>query len=188
MIITIYRIGGKTAVATLFFLLFVGCTFRSPFKEPPLPGKAIPLIDADGLNQLLQQQRGKVILIDFWATWCAPCMQLFPHTVEIHKRWADQGLAVVGISLDDPADESTVRRFLAEKEADFSNFISRFGAGAQSVGDFNIEGGALPYLRLYDRRGNQLKSFGGDKPVYPQEIDQAVQEALNQSAVPLVAE
>ena len=107
-------------------------------------------------------------------------MELFPHTVEIHQRWADQGLAVLGISLDDPSDESTVRRFLTEKKADFSNFISRYGPSAQSAGVFNIEGGGIPYIRLYDRQGNPLRSFGGDKPVYPQEIDQAVQEALNQ--------
>lgn len=170
----------KTPWLLLLVFLLIGCTTRAPVKELPLSGGKIPLIDADGLSKLLQQHRGEVILIDFWATWCPPCMQLFPHTVEIHKRWADQGLAVVGISMDDPADEITVRQFLAEKEADFSNYISRFGASAKSAGDFNIEGGGIPYLRLYDRQGNPLKSFGGDKPVYPQEIDQAVQEALDQ--------
>jgi len=120
-----------------------------------------------------------VILVDFWATWCPPCLKLFPHTVELHQRLADRGLVVVSISLDDPSDDSAVQRFLIEKGADFPSFISRFGASATSAEVFNIEGGGIPYLRLYNRQGEPLRSFGGDKPFDPLEIDQAVEEALN---------
>ncbi len=127
----------------------------------------------------LNEHPGKVVLVDFWATWCPPCVQLFPHTVELDKRWGDQGLMVVGVNLDDPSDESVVRRFLAQKGANFPNFMSRFGASAQSAEAFEIPGSAIPFLRIYDRRGKLAKTFGGDKPVDPQEIDQAVEEAIS---------
>jgi len=147
--------------------------------EPPFPGEKLQLIDADGLAQFVDQHRGKVVLIDFWATWCPPCLQLFPHTVELHKRWADRGLVVAAVSLDDPSDDSTVRRFLAAKGADFTNFISRFGTSGQSAEEFNITGGGIPFLHIYDRHGKLLKTLGGDKPVDPQKIDQTIEEALN---------
>ena len=95
-------------------------------------------IDAAGLAQFVDQHPSKVVLIDFWATWCLPCVQLFPHTVELHKHWADRGLVVAAISLDDPSDESTVRRFIAKNGADFPNFISRFGPSSQSAEAFDI--------------------------------------------------
>ena len=116
-------------------------------------GKNCNSIDAAGLAQFVDQHPGKVVLIDFWATWCPPCVQLFPHTVELHKRWADRGLVVAAVSLDDPSDESLVRRFLAKKGADFPNFISRFGPSSQSAEAFDITGSAIPFLRIYDRQG-----------------------------------
>ena len=136
-------------------------------------------IDAAGLAQFVGEHPGKVVLVDFWATWCPPCVQLFPHTVELHKRWADRGLAVVGVNLDDPSDESYVRRFLAQKGADFPNFISRFGASAESAKAFDIRGDGIPFIRIYDRQGKIFKTLGGDKPVDPEQIDQAVEDALN---------
>ncbi|MGD0516985.1 MAG: TlpA disulfide reductase family protein [Thermoguttaceae bacterium] len=147
-------------------------------------GEKLPSIDADGLAKFVAQHRGKVVLIDFWATWCPPCAQLFPHTVELHKRWADRGLAVAAVSLDDPSEEPIVRRFLAAKGANFPNFISRFGASEQSAEAFDIKGGGIPFLRIYDRQGKLLNTLGGDKPVDPQEIDRAVQEALSREYPP----
>jgi thiol-disulfide isomerase/thioredoxin len=142
-------------------------------------GEKLQLIDAEGLSQFVDLHPGKVVLIDFWATWCPPCVKMFPHTVELHKRWADRGLTVAAVSLDDPSDESIVRRFLIEKGADFPNFISRFGPSSQSVEAFDITGSAIPFLRIYDRQGKLIKTLGGDKPVDPQDIDQAVEEAIN---------
>ncbi len=170
----------KSTLSLLLVFLCLCCTACPSVKKFPLPGEEIPLIDAQGLTEFIQQHQGKVILIDFWATWCRPCVELFPHTVELHERWAQRGLVVVGISLDDPADGITVWQFLEEKKATFPNFISRFGPSAKSASDFEIQGGGIPYLRLYDRQGKPLKSFGGNMPVYLQEIDQAVEDALDQ--------
>jgi len=112
----------------LLALALLGCTAINGCLESS--GEKMQPIDAAGLAQFVDQHPGKVVLIDFWATWCPPCVQMFPHTVELSNRWADRGLVVAAVSLDDPADESVVRRFLAEKGAYFPNFISRFGQAA----------------------------------------------------------
>ncbi|MGA2797062.1 MAG: TlpA disulfide reductase family protein [Thermoguttaceae bacterium] len=166
-----------TIIPWLLALALLGCTAINGCVKSS--GEKMQPIDAVGLAKFVDQHPGKVVLIDFWATWCPPCVQLFPHTVELHKRWADRGLVVAAVSLDDPSDESVVRRFLAEKGADFPNFISRFGASAQSAEAFDITGSSIPYLRIYDRHGKLYKTLGGDKPVDPKEIDQILEEVLS---------
>jgi thiol-disulfide isomerase/thioredoxin len=169
----------KNVLALFLVLLIVGFIAWATLIKRSLSGEIIQPIDADGLTRFVAQNRGKIVLIDFWATWCPPCVRLFPHTVELHKRWAQSGLVVAGVNLDDLSDESAVRRFLTEKGADFPNFISRFGASSESAEAFEITGGGIPFLRIYDRQGKLLKTFGGDKPVDVQKIDQAVEEAVN---------
>jgi thiol-disulfide isomerase/thioredoxin len=169
----------KNVPAMFLILLLVGYIAWAMLIQVLTPGEKTQPIDANGLAQFVDRNQGKVVLIDFWATWCPPCVQLFPHTVELHKRWAQRGLVVATVSLDDPSDDSAVRRFLAGKGADFPNFISRFGASGRSAEAFDIPGGAIPFLRIYDRNGKPLISLGGDKPVDPQLIDQAVEAALN---------
>jgi thiol-disulfide isomerase/thioredoxin len=166
----------KTVLALLLFCI-IGCSSHTSPDQSSWTGDSIPLIDAKDLNQLLDQNRGKVVLVDFWATWCPGCLKLFPHTVELYKRLSDKGLMVVGISLDDQSDRVSVKSFLSMTNPAFPNYISRFGTSSQSVDTFNIEGG-LPYLRLYDRQGKVLQSFGGDKPILTLDIDDAVEEAL----------
>jgi hypothetical protein len=89
----------------------------------------------------------------------------------------------MSISLDDPKQPAPVLEFLQQAGADFPNFISRYGVGSQVVEAFGIRGGAIPFLKLYDRRGNLRKVFGGDEPVNPDAVDRAVQALLDEASV-----
>src|SRR5882672_7579470 len=71
------------------------------------------LIDAQGYQKLVEQFRGKPLLVTFWATWCEPCRHEYPMLNELAKQYAPQGLKVVGVSLDDDGDLILMRRFLA---------------------------------------------------------------------------
>jgi thiol-disulfide isomerase/thioredoxin len=136
-------------------------------------------IDSQQLDRLVESHRGRVVLVDFWATWCPPCVALFPHTVELSRRYADRGLSVLTVSLDDPGDEAAVGRFLAEHEATTTeNFLARNGASSQTVAEFEIEGGSIPCLKVYDRHGELRATISGN---YPDEIDRAVEEWLNKT-------
>jgi thiol-disulfide isomerase/thioredoxin len=162
-------------------LLLGGCSDPSP---PPGGSEQVQLaaIDETALAKVLEGHRGKVVLVDFWATWCAPCMELFPHTVQLHKRFADRGLTVISVSFDDPdEDRAAALEFLAKQGATFQNFISPYGAGTQSAEAFELEAG-LPQMNLYDRQGRLHKSFGGKSgTVDPQELDRAVEELLGET-------
>jgi peroxiredoxin len=73
-----------------------------PSEHPLAPDFSIPAID--GQNVKLSSYRGKVVLLDFWATWCAPCRQEVPYFIQLQDRYRDRGLQIIGISMDDTPD------------------------------------------------------------------------------------
>jgi thiol-disulfide isomerase/thioredoxin len=63
-----------------------------------------PVVDADGLQRLVASYHGKVVLLDFWATWCVPCVQGLPELARLQKRFGDRRFQVIAVSFDDPKD------------------------------------------------------------------------------------
>jgi len=187
--------------------LLIGCAERPPAPESPSqsassaspgatdfhptkaasgtdgdsPRQAIEIrsIDEKDLAQLLAQRRGKVALVDFWATWCLPCVDLLPHTVELHRDLSQRGLDVILVSLDDPESEGEVFRVLISKGVRFDAFISRYGTSPRSMEAFGIPDGSLPHLRLYDRQGRERQAFNAGQ-FQAADIDRVVKELLDQ--------
>jgi thiol-disulfide isomerase/thioredoxin len=156
-------------------LLLAGCSANSPSASGPPPST----IDAPGLARLLKQHRGQVVLVDFWATWCGPCVRLLPHAIELQRRFRDRGLAVITVSLDDPADGETVRKFLERSGAATENYLAAYGVGSEAMSAFGIADGAIPHVRIYDAEGRLLRTFAsGRRPIDPQAIESAVEEIL----------
>ena len=136
---------------------------------------SVEIMDEARFADVLERRRGKVVLIDYWATWCKPCRELFPHAVELHRRLAAEGLVVIAISLDDPEDESKVQKWLTANGASFENYISRYGTGTRSAEVFDVPSG-VPYLQLYDRDGEISRTFAA--PIDPELVDKAIEELL----------
>src|SRR5919109_1206084 len=74
-------------------------------KNPKAANLNFVLKDASGKDFNLASQKGKVILLDFWATWCPPCKVEIPWFVEFQQKYGPRGFIVVGVSVDDPADK-----------------------------------------------------------------------------------
>ncbi|MCH9793369.1 MAG: redoxin family protein, partial [Planctomycetes bacterium] len=110
----------------MLIILTLGCSSQESSQSPSIteenpsqsaeanspeikPGKTVEITlietDVNGFNELLEKQKGKVILVDFWATWCIPCVKNFHHTVEWNKKFADQGLTVISVSMDESDPE-----------------------------------------------------------------------------------
>jgi len=149
-----------TAIAGVILLGAV-TTFAAP--QAKAPGDP-PMIDAQGFQTILQQNRGKALLVNFWATYCEPCRDEYPMLNELAKQYAPKGLQVVGVSMDDDGDLILMRRFLARYKPIFPNYRKTAGAEAafrQSV----LAGwtGSMPVSVFYAKDGRQVTHFIGEK-------------------------
>jgi len=131
-----------------------------------------PLIDTQGYQKILQQYKGKPLLVNFWATWCEPCRDEYPMLNELAKQYAPEGLKVVGVSMDQDGDLILMRRFLARYKPVFPNYRKRKEAKAEDeafpervMAGWN---GALPASVFYAKDGTQAGHFvgGRDRETY----------------------
>jgi thiol-disulfide isomerase/thioredoxin len=157
-------------------LALAGC---QPSAAPPSATAAnnIKLVQTDGkaLGELIESHKGKVVLVDYWATWCGPCVEAFPHTVALAKKHREAGLVAIAVSFDQLDDQPKVSEFLARQGADFDTLISKYdGVNQQAANDFDVE--ALPQYRLYDRQGKLKQKWEGASD----EIDQQIEELLSE--------
>lgn len=90
-------------LAAVFVAVACAAASLSAQKNELKPAKLnFSFKDTSGKNVSLSNFKGKVILLDFWATWCVPCKQEIPGFIELQKKFGDRGLQIVGMSVDDP--------------------------------------------------------------------------------------
>lgn len=147
----------------------------------------VEVVDVAGYEAAIAEQKGKVVLVDFWATWCLPCMERFPETVAWSNEHEAEGLQVISVSMDSPDDIDSVKEFLGEQKADFRHLMSQWGVGLKSMENFKIQGGGVPYYRLYDREGTLRYEFSGSSESYEnvealEQIEPRMKELLAEPA------
>lgn len=128
----------------LLFLLF-GCgkeKEESTFSSAP----NFTLQTLDGQEVTLSKLKGKVILLDFWATWCGPCRESIPHLIQLYKTYQKDGLEVIGMNVE-KGEMDTVRRFV--KSIDIPYPITLSPDEVQR--DYRVSG--LPTTILIDKQG-----------------------------------
>jgi thiol-disulfide isomerase/thioredoxin len=190
------------AAAALSAAAIVGCGSGAPANQsssqvstsggaplsdaPAAPAIDLHAIDRPAFDAAVAERRGNVVLVDFWATWCLPCLAQLPHTAELAASRADDGLSVMTVSLDEPADAQRAGKTLAARfgAAPGGHYISAAGGGPQAIDDFEIEGGSAPHYKLYDRAGKLRQTFGVDPSAERQftagDIDAAVAALLEE--------
>lgn len=124
----------------------------APSVSQNLIGSARPafsLPDLDGQPHHIKEWDGKVVLVNFWAAWCPPCRREMPGFIELQEQYADQGLQIVGVAID---EHEAVQNFVDTLGVNYPVLIGQVDAGriAESYGDHM---GALPYSILLDREG-----------------------------------
>jgi cytochrome c biogenesis protein CcmG, thiol:disulfide interchange protein DsbE len=104
------------------------------------------LTNLSGQHFRLSDYRGKVVVLDFWATWCDPCKQEIPHFIEMQNKYASQGLQVLGVSMDD--DEPPVRQFQQQFKMNYPVALGNAKLADQYGGILG-----LPITFVIDRNG-----------------------------------
>lgn len=89
-------------------VLYAWSTSTHPPSPPSIHELVLP--DVEGRDRAIREWEGKTLLINFWATWCAPCREEIPLLQEAQARYANRGLRVIGVAIDDPSEVITYRR------------------------------------------------------------------------------
>ena len=140
--------------------------------------------NAADFTKALKEYKGKVVVVDCWATWCAPCVKKFPHLVEMHNKYADKGLVCVSVSMDKYGDsddykQEKVLKFLKDKKAEFPNFIladpKKDEEGYMKLlGDFS----AIPYMVIFDRSGKKVWSSDQKPKLDDEQLEKLIEDEL----------
>jgi len=124
--------------------------------EAPAFGEA-PLVDTGGAEARLSDFRGQVVLVNFWATWCAPCREEMPSMERLYRRLGDRGLVVVAVSVDRGRAEKRVRQFAEKYGISFPVLLDANGEAADT---YRVA--ALPTSYIIGRDGFLLgRAIGG---------------------------
>jgi thiol-disulfide isomerase/thioredoxin len=121
--------------------------------------------------QALAPVTGKVVWVDFWASWCVPCRRSFPWMNTMHRKYGAEGLQIIAVNLD--KERKLADGFLAEVPAEFS---LRFDPAGNLAKEFKVQ--AMPSSYLLDADGNVLASHFGFRTDEAPDYERAIREAL----------
>jgi peroxiredoxin len=141
------------------------------FMPPVLPrvATALKLKSLDGSAASLADYKGKVVLVDWWATWCVPCVAAMPDVQKLHVKYADKGFTAVGISIDEEGAKK-VKPFIEKRKFSYPILLDE-------AGEWKTWGvRAIPAMFLVDRDGQIVKQWTGK--VDKKELEKAVVDLL----------
>lgn len=143
------------------FLLGVGAQLwqkrqsETPTSKPPAE---FSLPDLDGQMRSTAEWTGQPLLINFWASWCPPCVREIPILESVYQQYADRGLVVVGIAMEPPEDAAA---WLADRPVSFPVLHGEFDAYpiAKAYGN---DSGSIPFTVLVDSKGQVRQRYSGE--------------------------
>ncbi|MEN6584571.1 MAG: TlpA disulfide reductase family protein [Sulfuricella sp.] len=140
------------------------------------PLYAATFLGLDGQPVSLSQLRGKVAVVNFWATWCPPCRKEMPDLAAAYTKYHDRGVAFIGIAVEDNTE--LVQEFARAYKIEFPLATGKAEGIAllQTLGN-SVAG--LPYTLVLDTQGNVVDRKRG--PISPDRLEQALQDAMNAS-------
>jgi peroxiredoxin len=163
---TLYRIA--------LTLLVVVCLLPAQVQALPRAGQPAPnfkVVTTSGQSVTLENYRGYVLVIDFFATWCIPCKTSIPHLVEMNRKYGKQGLHVLGLSADEDG-EKDVRDFADQYHVNYPLAL----AGETVQADYGIR--SVPVMFVVDKKGKVAEVFRGFSDELGRSMEQLIRKLL----------
>ena len=141
--------------------------------EPGGPAPAFSLAARDGGSVALEDLRGQVVMVNFWATWCGPCREEMPHLEALYQRYSDLGFTLLGVNVEE--DSSGADAFLAETPVTFPILFDPDNEVSEL---YNVV--AMPSTVLIDRNGNLRFVHHGYQTGYEGEYQNQIRALLRE--------
>jgi cytochrome c biogenesis protein CcmG, thiol:disulfide interchange protein DsbE len=167
--LSMFRLSSFVSLLSLCLTVATGPAFAAGRSPRNAPDFTLP---ARSGTASLHDLRGKVVLVDFWASWCIPCRQSFPWMASMRERYAAQGLEIVAINLDKKRDAADA--FLGLFQVAFT---VAFDPAGQTAEAFHVEG--MPSSFIVSRTGEIVASHIGFQQTSAEKVEAEIKEALS---------
>lgn len=152
-----------------FALFFLACLLAAQSKLAPLNEASFP--------KMVSAHKGKILLVDFWATWCVPCRAEMPQLVKLSEKLKARGLDFVTVSADEPGKEQAAFKVLTDNAVGAPFYLKKADDDDRFYNVVDSKwSGEMPAMFIYDRTGKRVRSFLGETPV--KDIEAAIQKLL----------
>lgn len=155
-------------------MLSFGAAALAPAAVPQTAAPDFTLRTMDGKNLRLQEQRGRVVMINFWATWCAPCRQEMPHLAKLYDKYRGSGFELLAVNVD---EEQAKAMGLAQK-LNLKFPVLFDGEKKQVAGLYDLK--AMPSTVIIDRDGRVRYIHRGYRDGYENTYDQQIRDLLKE--------
>lgn len=163
-------------------------------SEPPVAAKGpdsnqeaitkvldVPIAKLDGSTFKLEEYRGKVLVVDFWGTFCPPCVKQVPELVKLNEKYRDRGLMLIGLTADPKSDQDKVEEFIKRFSVNYQiGYDNSWIAEAFLKGTEDDTGSPpIPQLFVISRDGKVVEHLIGEQPGRMQYLEKVVNEQLS---------
>ncbi|MFL6215026.1 MAG: TlpA disulfide reductase family protein [Blastocatellia bacterium] len=151
------------AAVMAMVMAMAGCNSSEGTKMAGSTDIVAQPIAIDSVGQGLEQMKGKVVVLDLWATWCGPCKMEIPSFIKLQEKYKSQGLEIIGVSIDPytrGGNAALVEKFMQENNINYTIWIAH---NPTVLGKYPT-GQGIPTTYLIDRNGRTVKQYVGVQP------------------------
>lgn len=172
-------------VTSLCIFCLAMCWSMQAIAKPPVASRSHGVVEhvvlekgtAEAMRSTLEKLRGHVVIVNFWATWCGPCVAEFPELIGLAKKYASQGVRLLTVSLDQSSAKKQVIAFLERHDAPSPAFLASTNDALQFLKPYDPKmDGAIPRTYVFDRRGRLRYRVVGE--IDAQKLDHELQSLV----------
>ena len=143
-------------------------------RPPRKPLPEMTWTNFDGVVEKVKDHEGKVVILDFWATYCKPCLEAIPHLKKLQETYGRDNIVIIGLHVGGPEDRDKVPEFVKKLDINYTlatpeDFLSQYIFGADT---------AIPQTAVIDRQGKLVRKFVGFDDNIQSELDKVVASAI----------